>query len=126
MSYHFSAQHFIDQRYHYRAKVLNIVDADTIDLNVDLGFGSSMAERFRLARINAWEVRGDEREKGLEAKAWVESAIPVDSTVYLKTFKDTKGKYGRYLAEVYTLEDGHYININDELVLLGHAIYQEY
>jgi micrococcal nuclease len=116
-----------DQRYHYRAKVLNIVDADTVDLNVDLGFGFNMEERFRLNRINAWEVRGSERPEGLEAKAWLSQAIPEGSTVYIKTHKDRKGKYGRYLTEIHILEDGvGFININDELVRLGHAIYKDY
>ena len=58
--------------YWYKAKVVKIVDADTVDLMVSLGLHSYSEERFRLRGIDAWEVRGKEREKGLLAKARVE------------------------------------------------------
>ena len=50
--------------YCFYAKVKRVVDADTIDLAIDCGFGIFRNERIRLAHVNAWEVRGEEREKG--------------------------------------------------------------
>ena len=54
--------------YEYKGIVVKIVDADTIDVRVDLGFSISTHQRLRVARIDAWEIRGEERPKGLAAK----------------------------------------------------------
>ena len=105
----------------YRAKVLNVVDADTIDLLIDLGFRLAFKTRVRLARIDAWEIKGEERAKGLIAKSFVEHHARVGSTVTVCTEK--KGKFGRYIAEI-TLPNGD--NLSDALVDNGHAHYQEY
>lgn len=105
----------------YRAKVLNVVDADTLDLLVDLGFSISFEHRVRLARIDAWEIRGPERAKGLIAKSFVEQSLPTDGYVTICTEK--KGKFGRYIAEI-TYADG--LNLSDELVKRGHAHYRDY
>lgn len=114
------------KRYYYKATVLSIYDADTITVTIDLGFRFKADKIIRLSRINAWELRGDERNKGLLARDWLRSAIPVDSQIYIRTLEDKTGKYGRYLGEIYVVEDGNYICLNDELVLAGHARYQEY
>ncbi len=104
----------------YQATVDRVVDADTIDVTVDLGFYLYSRQRFRLARVDAWEVRGEEREKGLVAKAAVQSLLPQGSQVRVTTSK--AGKYGRWLAEVYlTGEDGDEFNLNSWLLLHGHA-----
>jgi len=126
MSRHLDAQYIFNNLYHYRAEVISIYDGDTITVDVDEGFGDSTKEILRLARINAPEVRGEERNKGLEARDWLRLAIPPGSQIFIHTDKDKTGKYGRYIAEIYTLEDGNYINLNDELVLTGHAEYREY
>lgn len=107
--------------YHYNAEVIKIVDADTIDVNIDVGFGGSRIERLRLARINAPEVRGPEREAGLEAKDWLEDIIPLHSRVRIRTYKDDS--FGRYIAEVWL---SGWQNINDMLVEAGHAVYKDY
>jgi len=104
--------------YTYTAKVEKIVDGDTIDVNVDLGFATFRKERLRFARINAWETRGAEKEQGKLAKARVIELIPVGTTITIKTFRDKKGKYGRYIAEI-IIEDGK--NLNDILLNEGHA-----
>ena len=109
----------------YFAVVDRVVDADTLDLRVDLGFGVLLKERFRLARIDAWEVRGEERPQGLVAKARVEELCPVGSRILIATEKD-KGKYGRYIAEIILLgADDKLTNLNDLLVEEGHAEFYE-
>lgn len=108
--------------YHYRAHVLRVYDGDTITVRVDLGFKTFTEQRLRLARINAWEVRGSERPAGLNARDWLRTRI-LGKQVLVETLKDKTGKFGRYIAEVETLDGS---NVNDQLVNLGHAKYQEY
>ena len=109
--------------YEYNAKVIRIYDADTITVETDLGFKISFTETIRLARINAPEIRGDERPEGLISKQRVVDLI-LDKWVIIKTNKDSKGKYGRYIADVY-IENGS-ICLNDLLVVEGLAVYYEY
>jgi len=66
-------------------------------------------------------VRGSEREQGLISRDWLRAQIQ-NKTVLVETTKDKKGKYGRYLAEIYL--DG--VNLNDQLVTEGLAEYKEY
>lgn len=95
--------------YEYKATVTKVVDGDTLVLNIDLGFGINYNnQRIRLARINAPETSTKE---GAEIKDIVTKLL-LNQTVIIKTTKDSKDNYGRYLAEVY-VED---LNINDYLV----------
>lgn len=113
--------------YKYRARVVNVVDGDTLDAVIDLGFLVSVRERFRLMRINAWETKGEEKEKGLLAKAFLQSTIEkVKGEILLESMG--KDKYGRWLAEIWFIEPdtGDIKNINDLLVVSGHARYQVY
>jgi len=99
----------------YRAEIVRVVDGDTLDVDVDLGFGVKKRERLRLGRVDAWETRGVEREAGLEATEFVERALFPGKEVTIQTRK--RGKYGRYIAEV--SYDGK--NLADELLEHGHA-----
>lgn len=115
--------------YEYRAKVVKVVDADTVDVALDLGFKHTWEIRLRLANIDAWEVRGEEREQGLAAKQYVieRFANMEGEYVVVKTYKDKTGKYGRYLAEIFIPEKtGELVNLNEELVKLGHAQWASY
>lgn len=114
--------------YHYKAEVLSIYDADTITVRIDQGFTDTTEKILRLARIDAWELRLEEREDGLKARDWLRSVIPPGTNITVKTIEDKTGKYGRYLADIYTYnkELDKFINLNDELVARGHAIYKEY
>ncbi len=103
-------------KYEYTATVLKVVDGDTVDLLVDVGFRHFMEDRFRLYGIDAWETRGSEREKGLEVKSILMDLI-LKKEVIVKTYKDQRGKYGRWLAEIW-LGDR---NINQWLVKKGYA-----
>jgi len=104
-----------------KAKVLRVVDADTLDLLVDLGYAVYVKERVRLARVDAWETRGEEREKGLMAKAFVESLLEAaDHEVTVRTTKH-KGKYGRYIAEIEVQLELDTVNLSDKLLEGGHG-----
>ena len=108
-------------KYTYQAEVLRVVDGDTIDVILDLGLNIKSTQRLRLARINAWEPKGEEREKGLKATSALNTLIN-GSSVKVETLKDSRGKYGRYLAEIWI---GN-VNVNDIMVYEGHARYVDY
>jgi len=103
--------------YTYKAKVTKVYDGDTITVNIDLGFYLSWNEQvIRLARINTAEIKGAEREAGLKVRDIVASLI-LDKEVTIKTIKDKKEKYGRYLAEIeFEDENGKIINLSDYLL----------
>jgi micrococcal nuclease len=116
-----------EQLYYYRAKVVGVYDGDTITVDIDLGLHAWIRdEKVRLARINAPEVRGAERGKGLAARDFL-SALILGRDIIIETLQDREEKYGRYLGEVWLKSDvGTYGNINDLLVQNGHAIYKVY
>jgi micrococcal nuclease len=96
-------------KYFYNAKVIKVVDGDTLDLLIDLGFGSFRKERIRLAGpdckgFNAPEVRGEEKEEGLKAKDILIEKFNLNPNVVIETFQG-KGKYGRYIASVFAGKD---------------------
>ena len=107
--------------YTYRATVTRVVDGDTMDVAVDLGFDIVYNDRVRLYGINTPESRTrdlDEKKLGLAAKDRVKELCPEASEVTLKTTKDGKGKFGRILGEIYVGD----VNINQLLVEEGHAV----
>lgn len=116
----------IHEPFTYSATVVEIYDGDTVTLDVDLGFNIRFKNKFRLYGIDAWEVRGEERERGLVARDWLRQVFPVDSVLFIKTEKDQTGKYGRYLVTMYRKTPQGFVNINKELVRLGHAEKAEY
>ena len=109
--------------FHYQAKVDRIVDGDTIDVTLDLGFDISYRGRVRLHGINAPESRtrdAVEKEAGLAAKRYVEDWVgALDQKVIIQTTLDDRGKFGRILGRILN-EDGECLN--DEMVSLGHAV----
>ena len=108
--------------YTYRATVVKIVDGDTIDVDLDVGFNTTMRKRLRFLNIDTWEVRGEEREKGLIAKARLAEMIEQSDDVYVQTVMDKKGKYGRVLAYFWTETDGVFVNVNEQLIVEGHGV----
>ncbi len=108
--------------YIYRAELERVVDGDTVDMRVDCGFSISTGQRLRLYGINTPEVRGAEREAGLAAKEYVINRFSEAEEVVIRTIRDKKGKYGRYLAVIYL--DG--VDLNEELVQVGHAERKDY
>jgi micrococcal nuclease len=110
--------------YEYNVKrVTNIVDGDTIDVEIDLGFDISFSSRLRLAGIDTPESRtSDKAEKvlGIESKEYLKSKIKDAEYVVIKTEKiNSSEKYGRILGWVYL--DGSSISINEQMITEGYA-----
>lgn len=113
--------------YHYNALVVSVYDGDTCTVDIDLGLHTWLKdEKIRLARINAPELRGKERPMGLPSRDFLRGQI-LNKKIILETIKDKKGKYGRYLGEIWLEKsNGKYVNINDLLVNKGFAFYKDY
>ncbi|MDX1523075.1 MAG: thermonuclease family protein [Anaerolineae bacterium] len=116
-----------DNLYHYRAVVRSVYDGDTCTVDIDLGLHSWVhGEKVRLARINAPELRGEVKVSGQVSRDFLRSQID-GKEIRIQTIKDRKGKYGRYLAEIWlNSENNGWININDLMVNAGQAVYQDY
>jgi micrococcal nuclease len=101
--------------YEYNCKIVRVVDGDTIDVDVDLGWSIwRCGERIRLYGIDTPECRtrdAEEKAAGILAKEFVEEALHVGET-YTLTTKE-KGKFGRYLGTIYLTDD---TSINAALV----------
>ena len=107
--------------YEYRAIIRRVVDGDTVDITLDLGFDILYNNRIRLLGIDTPESRTrdlEEKKLGLAAKDRVKELCPVGSTVTVKTTKDGRGKFGRILGEIYVGD----VNVNKLLVEEGHAV----
>jgi micrococcal nuclease len=108
--------------YEYAAKIDRVVDGDTVDVTLDLGFSIRYQARVRLLGINAPESRTrDKAEKalGLAAKDYVIDWCEAQEVIKIQTSLDKRGKFGRVLGRVVGDEDGC---LNDVLVDEGHAV----
>lgn len=113
--------------YEYQASIVRVVDGDTVDAQVDLGFDVRFTMRLRLFGINAPEMKTPE---GPPAKlhlmkllnpALLEGMLWIPITVLIRTQKDRQEKYGRYLASIFmpgTLDN----SLNDQMVAQGFAV----
>jgi micrococcal nuclease len=108
---------------YYVRKVENVVDGDTIDVLIDLGFDILFASRVRLAGIDTPESRTkDLKEKalGLESKEYLKKALKDAKSVVIKTEKmDSSEKYGRILGWIYINDDT--VSLNDMMINDGYA-----
>ncbi len=113
--------------YHYRAIVTSVYDGDTCTVDIDLGMGVWLrGEKVRLVRINAPELRGITKVTGRAARDYLRSLID-GKEIVLQTVKDRKGKYGRYLGEIWIQQSAtKLINVNDAMVKAGQAEYRKY
>ena len=114
-------------KYIYRGKLERVVDGDTIDALIDVGFDIWIKKRIRYSGIDTWESRTRdlaEKAKGLEAKARNKELLMEVSSKsgYFRLKSYGVGKYGRVLGEIF-IEDseGKQWNINDTLITEGHA-----
>jgi micrococcal nuclease len=108
---------------YYVRKVENIVDGDTIDVLIDLGFDILFQSRVRLAGIDTPESRTKdlaEKALGLESKEYVKKYLKDAKSVVIKTEKmDSSEKYGRILGWVYV--NGNTESLNDKMINDGYA-----
>lgn len=103
--------------YQYKAKIISVYDGDTVTAMVDLGFLHFQEMKLRLYGIDTPELRGPERERGLEVRDILRDMI-LDQEVIINSYKDKQGKYGRYLANIFI----NGIDVNEWLVDNGHAV----
>jgi micrococcal nuclease len=119
------------EKYIYRGKLERVVDGDTIDALIDVGFDIWIKKRIRYSGIDTWESRTRdlaEKEKGLQAKARNQELLMKVSSKsgYFRLKSHGVGKYGRVLGEIF-IEDieGKQYNINETLISEGHAYVYE-
>ena len=107
----------------YIAKVVRVVDGDTVDVDIDLGFDITMRQRIRLMGINTPEIRSSnqvEKAAGLMSHNFlIETLLEYKNKV--KLIIHGEGKYGRPLADIYVGDD-YKINVNNLLISEGYAI----
>ena len=105
--------------YEYKAKLVRILDGDTIDAKIDLGFDVWVKKRIRFLGINAPETRTrdlEEKQAGLKAKSRVEALFDASDGVFVLKSHGV-GKYGRVLGEIFIDK----VNINNLLIEEGLA-----
>ena len=110
--------------YEYFVKeVTKVVDGDTIDVIIDLGFSILFSSRVRLAGIDTPESRTTdkyEKELGLECKKYLSDRVKAAKSIVIRTEKlDSSEKYGRILAWLYL--DGETTSVNNQMINLGYA-----
>lgn len=109
--------------YQYKIKTIQkIVDGDTVDIDIDLGFGITVSQRIRLKGLNAAETKTldlTEKSKGLAAKEWLKKELSREGEWIIETFKDKEDKYGRILGVLYRANDP--ITINQKMLNEGMA-----
>ena len=114
--------------YEYRCKILRVVDGDTVDVDIDMGFGIWLhKERIRLYGIDTPESRTkdlEEKKYGLLAKEQIKSFMPIGSMQTLVTVKDKIGKFGRILGKflIYDKKTDNQMTINDWMIREHYAV----
>lgn len=107
--------------YEYKAKVLKVIDGDTVDVDIDVGFGIVLTdERVRIMGIDTPESRTsdpEEKKYGKAASAFLEKWVQ-SGGVTIRTHKDEKGKFGRILGEVWCFDT----NVNKKMIEEHHAV----
>ena len=107
--------------YEYKCKMVKVVDGDTIDVDIDLGFGVWMRnQRIRMHGIDTPESRTrdlEEKKYGLAAKEFLTKWTNAGGLT-LKTHKDDRGKFGRILGEIWCFDT----NVNEKMIEEHHAV----
>ena len=117
--------------YNFRVVEVNkVVDGDTIDVTIDLGFGIYKKERVRIAGIDTPEKRTrdlEEKELGIDAtnymKDRLDGVLHGDEELTIRTeLKGGVGKYGRLLGWIYSTDGDPELSINEEMIKFGYAL----
>ena len=111
--------------YIYRVKkVIKVVDGDTIDADIDLGFDISLTKRVRLSGVDTPESRTidlKEKKLGLESKEWLKHKLEFAKDVLIKTeLPDSTEKYGRILGNLYVNNEA--LSLNQQMIDEGYAL----
>ena len=111
--------------YVYRIKsITKVVDGDTIDANIDLGFDISLTKRIRLAGIDTPESRTrdlEEKALGLESKEWLKKALEGAKDILIKTeLPGSTEKYGRIIGHLFI--NGQETSLNNQMITSGYAL----
>jgi len=113
-----------DPRYHYRCRLLDVIDGDTVELEVELGFHARLTVRVRLEGIDTPELRGkttDERRGAQDAQAlvaqWCEARA---DRIIVRTVRDGRDKFGRLLATLIDQDTGE--TLQDSLIAAKLAV----
>ncbi len=111
--------------YIYRVKkVIKVVDGDTIDADIDLGFDISLTKRVRLSGVDTPESRTTdlkEKKLGLESKEWLKHKLEFAKDVLIKTeLPDSTEKYGRILGNLYA--NNEELSLNQQMIDEGYAL----
>lgn len=115
------------EKYIYKAKLVRVVDGDTVDAMIDLGFDTWVKKRIRFHGVDTWECRTknlEEKKKGLAAKARTKELLSdvSEKKMFFRIRSYGTGKYGRVLAEIFILNDqGIEIDVCKTLIEEGHA-----
>jgi micrococcal nuclease len=110
--------------YIYRIKqITKVVDGDTIDADIDLGFDISLTKRIRLAGVDTPESRtsdANEKKYGLESKEWLKHALQDAKNILIKTeLPDSTEKYGRIIGHLFINDQES--SLNDQMIVEGYA-----
>tara|TARA_Y100001963_G_scaffold41179_1_gene57719 strand:- start:384 stop:821 length:438 start_codon:yes stop_codon:yes gene_type:complete len=112
--------------YEYSCKIVRVVDGDTVDVDIDLGFGVWMhKQRIRMYGIDTPESRTrdlEEKKFGLMAKEIVKKWVPEGSTQTLITRKDKSGKYGRILGSFKIVFEEEETTLNEWMVKYKYGV----
>ena len=111
--------------YIYRIRTISkVVDGDTIDADIDLGFDISLGKRIRLAGIDTPESRttnAKEKAMGLESKEWLKKALEGAKDILIKTeLPDSTEKYGRIIGHLFI--NGQETSLNNQMIYEGYAL----
>ena len=109
-------------KYEYKAKLVRVVDGDTCDALIDLGFNTWVKKRIRFMGVDTWESRTrnlEEKKKGLEAKAFTKHLLENSDEGKFALRSHGVGKYGRVLGELFV--KGEDKSVNELLKENGHA-----
>lgn len=105
--------------YQYKIKkITKVIDGDTVDLDIDLGFGITVSHRIRLKGINAPETKTldlEEKNKGIQARLWLEKELSRSGEWIIETTKEDK--YGRMLGTLYLVGDP--VTVNERMLNEG-------
>jgi micrococcal nuclease len=110
--------------YRYKADLIRVVDGDTWDVRIDLGFKMTTEQRVRLAGIDTpeiWRQKKDSEEykKGMAASEYVKQRLAEHQNQFIIETTKEAGVYGRYLATIYLPDNAS--SFNQELIDEGHA-----